>query len=142
MVVLAAASGMASAGCANLDAKPVDHARCNVTDLAELFRNPPLYEGKRFCGTAVAYRHSRVLEIFPEGEPPKDRFDTAMFLSRRADIKVRERLQSAESILIYIEGAVRLQKPCYREHPEGDTCVPYKRPIDLQVTRLEFRRVN
>lgn len=126
------------AGCASLATAAAADRRCDVTDLGELFRNPLRYEGKRFCGRAIAYRHSRTIEVFPEGEPPNDRFDTALFLSRRADSQVRERLGRAERIPIYVEGKVRLQKPCYSVHPQGDTCIPYKRPIDLRVARLEF----
>lgn len=135
---LVVAGSAAFAGCASLGTASAEDRRCSVTDLAELFRNPLRYEGKRFCGRAAAYRHSRVIEVFPEGGLPSDRFDTVLFLSRRADTEVRERLGSAERISIYVEGKVQLQKPCYRVHPEGDTCIPYKRPIDLGVTRLAF----
>ena len=130
--------GAAFGGCAYSGAASATDRRCDVTELAELFRDPVRYEGQRFCGRANAYRHSRVIEVFPEGQLPKDRFDTALFLNRSADTKVRERLGSAGMISIYVEGKIRLQKPCYRVHPEGDTCIPNKRPIDLRVTRLSF----
>jgi hypothetical protein len=140
MLVAAMLGGVISAGCVSQREKAAaPHGKCSVTSLTEVFKNPLMYHGKRFCGSAMAYRRIRVVEVFPDGPPPDDPLDTVMFLSREADLAVKEKLQSAGKIRLYLEGKIDLQKPCYRPHPGGDTCIPYTHPMDLKVTYLEFR---
>lgn len=140
LLVLASLLGLIAGGCAAGTEKATKRygPKCDVTSLGTVFKNPLAFKGRRFCGAVMAYSHGRVVELFPEGPPPADPFDTAMFLSADADRTVKDRMPSSGVARLYVEGRIDLQMPCYRLQPTGDTCVPYIHPIDLKVSRLEF----
>lgn len=118
---------------------PIDTiTKCDVRSLAAVFASPLNYQKRRFCGEAVAYLHDRALEVFPEGPLPADRFETAAFLDRKAELKARSRLDASGRVRLYLEAVVDLQMPCFAESDTGDTCVPYTHPIHLEVEKISF----
>lgn len=116
--------------------------QCDVTSLAEVFRNPPHFFGKRFCGEALAVPDGLALKIFPPSRTiPQERNNVVMFL----DETTANALEpiGRRPFRLYLEGVVSGMEECFQPIPPGYsdwTCTPYRYPLDIQVSR--FRRMR
>ena len=110
-------------------------ARCHTNSLQQVFENPLAYDGKRFCGYATAVRHGLTIMVFPFGAVPNDRRQTMAFLEdRRSDDRVRMRIsEEGETVDIYLEAGVDVMRECFELE-----CAPFRRPIFLHSSRLDF----
>lgn len=115
-------------------------AHCDVRSISAVLQEPLRYRGKILCASGIAYRHGRVIEIFDEGFPPVDRFDRALFVDDITDKRLRQATMNARELPIYLEGVIGLQMACYRPAPSGDTCIPYRHPVDVRVRKVLFGR--
>lgn len=124
-------------GCA-----PIGHessSRCDVTSLQDVFRDPPRYFGKRFCGMALAVPEGRVLKIFPPSEAiPEERNDVVMFL----DVATADALNPRNRLpfRFYMEGVIGGMEECFESSTSEmqSICTPFRHPLDIRVSR--YRR--
>lgn len=131
----------ALAGCAHASSRAGRNSGCEVTSLADVFREPLRYVGKRFCGEALAVPEGRVLKIFPPSqEIPAERNDTVMFL----DGATADALDppDRQPFGLYIEGVIEVMEECFQPpSSEMETaCTPFRHPIN--ITASAYRRLS
>jgi len=79
--------------------------------------------------------------LFPSEQPlPEDRTDVVMLPDLGNQRRLIAILSEGESAEVYVEGRISGMSECFQE-PREDLeviCTPYRRPLDLRVTRLEL----
>ena len=138
--ILAASEFFLSTACTTTASAPMPQPadRCQVTSLAEVFRNAVSYNKKRFCGWAVAYRRGRAIEIFPEGRRPDDPSHTALLPDTRTSDRLLREVTSEAPRRVHLEGVFDLMKECFEVNAAADPCFPYTYPIHLKVSSYQL----
>jgi hypothetical protein len=118
---------------------------CDVTSMADIFRNPPSYFGKHFCGEVLAVPDEGALKIFPPGRVPSERNDVVLFLDRATFDALGP--VGSRPFRLYLEGEVNGMDECFQPTPPGHSssderwsCTPFQHPLDIRVSR--FRRLD
>src|SRR4028118_2306669 len=124
-----------SAGCAPAREGIEPRVRCDVRSLEQVFSDPLAYDGQRFCGAAIAFAEGRSLKLFPVGHDLVERNDIVAFPGERIETALR-RGNPTRPFEIYVEGRIRPMRDCFLRPVQADgtwTCVPFRRPIDIEV---------
>lgn len=125
----------AVAACAPAASLHALQGRCDVRSLELVFADPLAYEGQRFCGTALAFPEGISVKLFPAGHDLSERNDLVAFPGAEIEAALLRR-NPRGPFEIYLEGRIRPLRRCFRRPrlPDGTpACVPFMRPIDIEV---------
>jgi hypothetical protein len=126
-------------GCAGVAG---EDAACSTYSLGDLFADPLGYSGKTFCGEAYIYRVDRSVQIL-RGLEDVPSYDLALLVSSKTDRLLGE-LEKGRSALFYIRATIDPdpQMECFQppDPTNGETCVPWARPIMVNLTHARRRR--
>jgi hypothetical protein len=106
-----------------------DRAECELAQIEEVIENPVSSVGKLLCGEVFAVRYGRTVRILssPKEMPPSD---DLTFLVRNSALLLG---LSETPRRFYVEAIIRPQLPCFTRSKSEARCVPYDRPIHVEI---------
>ncbi len=94
-----------------------------------------------FCGDATAIYRSGTIRVYPTERPSYDEDDVVGLMGRATARSLLRRVKRFPG-RIYIEATIKPMRECFpepnqsRAEEETPICVPFTRPIILEVRRL------
>lgn len=112
-----------------------ERSTCAVESLKSVFSEPQVFIGHRFCGHVRAIRESRAVKLFPIENPlPTDRTDILLLPDRRTQDSLEMKIPQGRETRLYVEGTINADIDCF-QNPDV-ACLPYRRPLLIQVSRF------
>jgi hypothetical protein len=106
--------------------------KCEVGDLAAVFKEPLRYDGQLFCGRAFVYFERELLAFYERRIAADDRtkYDTALLPTDLSRSK-SEALASMSGQQAMLRARLKVERFCEVEVPKhpGYACTPIKHPI-------------
>lgn len=109
--------------------------RCEVRTFDEIARRPAASSGKLFCAEVYAAWSGRTARIVERPGAARSSGDLSVFATIRTRSLLRDLSETPRRY--YVEGIIRAQLPCFAAG--AGECVPYRRPITLDLIRADIR---
>jgi hypothetical protein len=125
----------AAGACAPMPTGASAERTCHVQALDAVFSSPLAFDGKRFCGRALAYPEGNSVKLFPIGHDLSERYDLVAIPGAEVETALA-RANRGGPFEIYLEGRIRPHRACFRRpvQPDGtQACLPFRRPINIDV---------
>jgi len=117
--------GVIITGCApaSLRTERINAKECAVSKLEQVFLQPIKYDGRMFCGVAVAVIHRRVVAFYPTLPLEEEEYSTVVL----PELKETSLYNAKTGEKFFITGIIKVDKKCFN----GYTCSPFLKPIIL-----------
>jgi hypothetical protein len=135
LVPMAVTLGLFAAACATTSGN--GDSRCTVRSIDDVERDPLRYSEAVFCGDVYVVTYDRLARVLKNADESPTSSDLTMLVTSSSRGLLRD--LSTTPSRFYIRARLRPQEQCFVPSASGEECVPFSRPVFVNVLSAHSR---